>query len=258
MYDLLDEESNESSPNMIKFQLQNEEKVIKNKLGRKRKEEINENGIKYPRAHTKYKKDNMRSKIMTHFSKFIISFLNDYGKNFFPNQKNDFFKKVDNKLRNKVNINSINNMMQKTLNEFCELKVSTKYQNYENINFNSLNILSNYFEPNFFEKKISEFYKDFYLSKDIEKLKTVYGISNKTKNFECLLNKFNDDIKYRNLLEKIGNKLLEFANIINDDTSDDEILSSFYSMINPVNEEEISFNYYDCCDSVEPTNISNQ
>ena len=72
------------------------------------------------------------------------------------------------------------------------------------------------------------------------------------------MNKFNDDIKYRNLLEKIGNKLLEFANIINDDTSDDEILSSFYSMINPVNEEEISFNYYDCCDSVEPTNISNQ
>ena len=26
------------------------------------------------------------------------------------------------------------------------------------------------------------------------------------------MNKFNDDIKYRNLLEKIGNKLLEFAN----------------------------------------------
>ena len=147
-------------------------------------------------------------------------------------------------------------MMQKSLNEFCGL-ISLKYQNYENINFNSLNILSNYFEPNFFEKKISEFYKDFYLSKDIEKLKTVYGISNKTKNFECLLNKFNDDIKYRNLLEKIGNKLLEFANQ-NNDTSYDEILSSFYSMIHPVNEEEISFNYYDCCDSVEPTNISNQ
>ena len=241
MYDLLDEESNESSPNMIKFQLQNEEKVIKNKLGRKRKEEINENGIKYPRAHTKYKKDNMRSKIMTHFSKFIISFLNDYGKNFFPNQKNDFFKKVDN--RNKININSINNMMQKSLNEFCGL-ISLKYQNYENINFNSLNILSNYFEPNFFEKKISEFYKDFYLSKDIEKLKTVYGISNKTKNFECLLNKFNDDIKYRNLLEKIGNKLLEFANTINHKNE--------YILIYPVDDEELS--YYSSSDSIETIN----
>ena len=238
LYDLLDDETDKSSLN-----------IKKNKLGRKRKEIKNTK-----RNHTKYKKDNMRSKIMTHFSKFIISFLNDYGKIFLPNQKNDFFKKVDN--RNKININSINNMMQKSLNEFCGL-ISLKYQNYENINFNSLNILSNYFEPNFFEKKISEFYKDFYLSKDIEKLKTVYGISNKTKNFECLLNKFNDDIKYRNLLEKIGNKLLEFANQ-NNDTSYDEILSSFYSMIHPVNEEEISFNYYDCCDSVEPTNISNQ
>ena len=210
MYDMLDEKSDEES-----FEIVKNPKLI-NKLGRKRKEKntnVNWNEIKNTkRNHTKYKKDNMRSKIMTHFFTFIISFLNDYGKKFFPNQKNDFFKKVDNKLRNKVNINSINNMMQKTLNEFCELKVSTKYQNYENINFNSLNILSNYFEPNFFEKKISEFYKDFYLSKDIEKLKTVYGISNKTKNFECLLNKFNDDIKYRNLLEKIGNKLLEFAN----------------------------------------------
>ena len=193
LYDLLDDETDKSSLN-----------IKKNKLGRKRKEIKNTK-----KNHTKYKKDNMRSKIMNHFSKFIISFLNDYGKIFLPNQKNDFFKKVDYKLRN---INSINNMMQKSLNEFCGLKVSTKYQNYENINFNSLNILSNYFEPNFFEKKISEFYKDFYLSKDIEKLKTVYGISNKTKNFECLLNKFNDDIKYRNLLEKIGNKLLEFAN----------------------------------------------
>ena len=244
MYDLLDEESNESSPNMIKFQLQNEEKVIKNKLGRKRKEEINENGIKYPRAHTKYKKDNMRSKIMTHFSKFIISFLNDYMKKIYPEEKNDFFKKVDYKLRNKVNTDSINNIMQKTLKEFCKLKVSTKHKNCENLNLDSLNLLSNYFEKNFFDKKISEFYKDFYLSNDMEKLKTVYGISNKTKNFECLLNKFNDDIKYRNLLEKIGNKLLEFANTINHKNE--------YILIYPVDDEELS--YYSSSDSIETTN----
>ena len=242
MYDMLDEKSDEES-----FEIVKNPKLI-NKLGRKRKEKntnVNWNEIKNTkRNHTKYKKDNMRSKIMTHFSKFIISFLNDYGKIFLPNQKNDFFKKVDYKLRNKVNINSINNMMQKTLNEFCGLKVSTKYKNCENLNFNSLNILSNYFEPNFFEKKISEFYKDFYLSKDIEKLKTVYGISNKTKNFECLLNKFNDDIKYRNLLEKIGNKLLEFANTINHKNE--------YILIYPVDDEELS--YYSSSDSIETTN----
>ena len=196
LYDLLDDETDKSSLN-----------IKKNKLGRKRKEIKNTK-----KNHTKYKKDNMRSKIMTHFSKFIISFLNDYGKIFLPNQKNDFFKKVDYKLRNKVNIKSINKMMQKTLSEFCKLKVSSKHKNCENLNLDSLNLLSNYFEKNFFDKKISEFYKDFYLSNDMEKLKTVYGISKKTKNFESLLDNFNDDIEYRNSLKETGNKLIEFAN----------------------------------------------
>ena len=207
-YDMLDEETEENYGNGIKFHL-------KKNLGRKRKDEKNEKGNEIKinkRTHTKRKKDNMRSKIMTHFSKYVISFLNDYGKKFFLNQKNDFFKKVDYKLRNKVNIKSINNMMQKTLSEFCKLKVSSKHKNCENLNLDSLNLLSNYFEKNFFDKKISEFYKDFYLSNDMEKLKTVYGISKKTKNFESLLDNFNDDIEYRNSLKETGNKLIEFAN----------------------------------------------
>jgi len=207
-YDMLDEETEENYGNGIKFHL-------KKNLGRKRKDEKNEKGNEIKinkRTHTKRKKDNMRSKIMTHFSKYVISFLNDYGKKFFLNQKNDFFKKVDYKLRNKVNIKSINKMMQKTLSEFCKLKVSSKHKNCENLNLDSLNLLSNYFEKNFFDKKISEFYKDFYLSNDMEKLKTVYGISKKTKNFESLLDNFNDDIEYRNSLKETGNKLIEFAN----------------------------------------------
>ena len=206
-YDILTEANDDNSQYIIKFHL-------KNKLGRKRNIEKIENGnqIKITkRTHTKRKKDNMRSKIMTHFSKFIISFLNDYGKKFYPNQKTDFFKKVDYKLRNKVNINSINEMMQKTLKEFCELKVSTKHRNCETLNLNSLNLLSTVFDKNFFEKKICEFYKDFYL-KDIDELSD-YGITNKTQNFISLLDKFNDDIEYKNALNETGKKLIEFANL---------------------------------------------
>ena len=92
MYDMLDEKSDEES-----FEIVKNPKLI-NKLGRKRKEKntnVNWNEIKNTkRNHTKYKKDNMRSKIMTHFFTFIISFLNDYGKNFFQIKKMIFLKKL--------------------------------------------------------------------------------------------------------------------------------------------------------------------
>ena len=175
----------------------------------------------------------MRSKIMTHFSKFIISFLNDYMKKIYPEEKNDFFKKVDYKLRNKVNTDSINNIMQKTLKEFCKLKVSTKHKNCENLNLNSLNLLSNYFknnfEENFLKKKISDFYQDFYCSEDVEKLVRDYGITNQTKNFQSLLEKFNNEPEYKKTLKETGYTLIEFANL---STKEEEEISE-KKLLNP-------------------------
>ena len=179
----------------------------------------------------------MRSKIMTHFSKFIISFLNDYMKKIYPEEKNDFFKKVDYKLRNKVNTDSINNIMQKTLKEFCELKVSTKHKNCENLNLNSFNLLSNYFEENFFDIKLSDFYQDFYLSKDIKKLERDYGITKKTKNFECLLEKFNHEIEYKNALKETGYTLIKFA----------KSKPEPKPVPNPIEFEFMLFDFYDEC-----------
>ena len=208
-YDIFDDDTEDNSSDVINFQ------VERKQLGRKRKEEINENITEKKntkRIHSKIKKDNMRSKIMTHFSNFVISFLNDYGKKFYPEEKNDFFKKVDYKLRKKVNRDSINKIMKKTLREFCELKVSTKNKDCENLNLNSLHLLSNYFEDNFFDIKLYDFYTNFYLSKDIEKLERYYGITNQTKNFECLLEKNKNEIEYKNALKKTGYTLIEFAN----------------------------------------------
>ncbi len=230
-YDIFDDDdTEENSSHVINFHIK------KNNLGRKRKEEINENineKKNTKRTHTKYKKDNMRSKIMTHFSKFIISFLNDYMKKIYPEEKNDFFKKVDYKLRNKVNTDSINNIMQKTLKEFCKLKVSTKHKNCENLNLNSLNLLSNYFknnfEENFLKKKISDFYQDFYCSEDVEKLVRDYGITNQTKNFQSLLEKFNNEPEYKKTLKETGYTLIEFANL---STKEEEEISE-KKLLNP-------------------------
>ena len=49
--------------------------------GRRRKNINEENNVlekKRKRYHTKYKKDNIRSVILTSFISFIVSFLNDY------------------------------------------------------------------------------------------------------------------------------------------------------------------------------------
>ena len=223
--------------------------IKKNKLGRKRKEEINEG------VHSKKKKDNMRSKIMTHFSNFVISFLNDYGKKFYPEEKNDFFKKVDYKLRKKVNIDSINKIMQITLREFCELKVSTKNKDCENLNLNSLHLLSNYFEDNFFDIKLYDFYTNFYLSKDIEKLERYYGITKKTKNFECLLEKNKNEIEYKNALKETGYTLIEFAN----QKSENKIFI-FNQNFNDLKErKEFEFMKYGChLDECQDNLITNQ
>ena len=246
-YDIFDDDTEDNSSHVINFQ------VKRNNLGRKRKEEIIENineKKNTKRTHTKYKKDNMRSKIMTHFSKFIISFLNDYMKKIYPEEKNDFFKKVDYKLRNKVNTDSINNIMQKTLKEFCELKVSTKHKNCENLNFNSLNLLSNYFknnfEDNFLEKKISDFYQDFYLSNDIDKFENDY--EKKPKNFQDLLEKFNNEIEYKNSLKETGYKLIEFANLSNEEEeeiSKNRIINPEEpNIIDPVSDDENNNPYF--------------
>ncbi len=250
-YEIFDDDTEDNSSHTINFQ------VERKQLGRKRKEEINENineKKNTKRTHTKYKKDNMRSKIMTHFSNFVISFLNDYGKKFYPEEKNDFFKKVDYKLRKRVNIDSINNIMKKTLREFCELKVSTKNKDCENLNLNSLHLLSNYFEDNFFDIKLYDFYTNFYLSKDIEKLERYYGITNQTKNFECLLEKNKNEIEYKNALKETGYTLIEFAN----QKSENKIFI-FNQNFNDLKErKEFEFMKYGSYDECKDNLITNQ
>ncbi len=234
-YEIFDDDTEDNSSHTINFQ------VERKQLGRKR-------------THTKYKKDNMRSKIMTHFSNFVISFLNDYGKKFYPEEKNDFFKKVDYKLRKKVNIDSINKIMQITLREFCELKVSTKNKDCENLNLNSLHLLSNYFEDNFFDIKLYDFYTNFYLSKDIEKLERYYGITNQTKNFECLLEKNKNEIEYKNALKETGYTLIEFAN----QKSENKIFI-FNQNFNDLKErKEFEFMKYGSYDECKDNLITNQ
>ena len=138
----------------------------------------------------KIKKYNLRSNILTQFSNFIISFLNDYSKNFLPFQKQgNLFKKIKYKLR-KINIQSIKEFMNYSIYDFCKLEVSSRYK--KDQNFDSLQKVKNYFKNDFLDLKLFEFYQKFFLSKDFSIIKQKYGLSSKTQNFEYYLNNFNN------------------------------------------------------------------
>ena len=181
--------------------------------GRKRKNINEENNVlekKRKRYHTKYKKDNIRSVILTSFISFIVSFLNDYGKKFI-NQKQDLFKKFAYKLRAKSNSTKLKEIMMLTLKEYCELKVSSKHKKNDNLNFNSISLLSNYFGKDFLNLKLYQFYENFYLVENSDKFNIIYNISEKTENFQKLLEKFNDDVHYQDLLKITGKELIRFC-----------------------------------------------
>ena len=153
----------------------------------------------------KIKKYNLRSNILTQFSNFIISFLNDYSKNFLPFQKQgNLFKKIKYKLR-KINIQSIKEFMNYSIYDFCKLEVSSRYN--KNQNFESLQKVKNYFKNDFLDLKLFEFYQKFFLSKDFSIIKQKYGLSSKTQNFEYYLNNFNN-LEYKKNLRDIGEKLV--------------------------------------------------
>ena len=175
IYDIFEEKEEEEKK--LKFG--------KKKSGRKSKNISEENYLsenKKMRFHSKFKKDNMRSKIITNFITFIISFLNDYGKQFI-NQKEDLFKKISYDLRKKVNTNYLCKLMSLSLKEFCNLKISIKHKKNERLNLNSIDLLTNYFGKDFVEMKISQFYKNFYLKENDDLKICFYQISNKTENF---------------------------------------------------------------------------
>ena len=142
------------------------------------------------------RKDNIRCKILNHFITYIFAFLNNYVKKIYAYQKVCFIK-IKYEDRKIINIESIKSIMDLTINEFCQKKISSKNKIYdENNNSESFQIIKKDLEKiNFVNLKLSEFYNKFYLCKDLEYLNNNYGIDfNKTKNFYCLLNEKNDNI----------------------------------------------------------------
>ena len=157
------------------------------------------------------RKDNIRSKILNHFISFIISFLNNYVKKIYSYQK-VIFTTIKYEDRININYETIKRIMNLTIHEFCQKKVSSKNKIFdENNNFESFQIIQEDLEKiHLVNMKLSEFYNKFYLCKDLEYLKQNYGIDlNKTNNFYCLLKQKNDNTSEKNLFYETGINLTD-------------------------------------------------
>ena len=189
----------------------------KSKKGRKLKNSIkNEhlflNKKSKTRIHSKNSDDNLRNKIFTHFLSFIIDFLNDYAKKFI-NQKKDFFKGISYKYRQKLSFEKIEMIMSFSIRDFCEkIPVSIKYKTNTKLNFTSFNLFSKFFDEDFINMKICNLYKYCYYPNDLIKFKKYFGLNNSIENFEFLLDKYKNEIEYRNKLKLTGEKLLKYCN----------------------------------------------
>ena len=153
-----------------------------------------------------FRKDNMRSKVLNHFFKFLIDYLNDYVKEIYSYQK-VIFEKINYGERKKVNIDSIKLIMNKTISEICEFDISSKSQlfNKKN-NLESLKLISEDLEEGFINMKILKFYEEYYLCD--KNLKNEFEINLNCKNFKYLLEEYNDNYYERKLYEETGKNLI--------------------------------------------------
>lgn len=161
-------------------------------------------------SHDKCKKDNIRSIIMTHFQKYIISFLNDLAKKFISDTI-FLFRKIDFNERKKINIQSIKKFVEMNISDYCKLKISKKYKKkvepYENQK--NFEIIKDYFPKEIKEIKIRIIYEQFYISQNYDILKEKYGLTNEMNFFSLLNEKKDEGLYYLNKLKKTGLNLIK-------------------------------------------------
>jgi hypothetical protein len=187
--------------------------AISNSVKKKKKSNDSEDSLNKKNLLGKktFRKDNMRSKVINHFFKFLIDYLNDKVKKIYSYQK-VIFEKINYGERKKVNIDSIKLIMNKTISEICEFDISSKSQlfNKKN-NLESLKLISEDLKEGFINMKILKFYEEYYLCD--KNLKNEFEINLNCKNFKYLLEEYNDNYYERKLYEETGKNLItQFIN----------------------------------------------
>ena len=179
----------------------------------------NRQQIRY-RMHTRNNLDNLKNRIIVDFCNYIILLLNLYTKIFFNFQRVKF-RKIENQFKKKTDENSIINLMNMTLEDFCKINISLKYKNFDKKqNIKSFHIFKKITNNTLINFRLKDLFEKFYL-KD-EKIKIMnntgkYVLIDDLKSFQNL--KKNENEEYIKRLNKASLKLIEVIkkqNQIND------------------------------------------
>jgi len=179
----------------------------------------NRQQIRY-RMHTRNNLDNLKNRIIVDFCNYIILLLNLYTKIFFNFQRVKF-RKIENQFKKKTDENSIINLMNMTLEDFCKINISLKYKNFDKKqNIKSFQIFKKITNNTLINFRLKDLFEKFYL-KD-EKIKIMnntgkYVLIDDLKSFQNL--KKNENEEYIKRLNKASLKLIEVIkkqNSIND------------------------------------------
>ena len=166
--------------------------------------------------HNKYKIDNIKIKIKSHFHSFIIGFFNDLIKLKFKIQRYKF-RKIPYRITKDVTIKTNLSLKNKTICDLLSNDISNKYKKYES----GKNRKSLYYfnktvkdeeQKNLLSKTYKDFFYDFYLNGNREELSKKFGLSNKTILFSEFCNSM-DDLKYKEMIIYIAyNYFMDYCN----------------------------------------------
>ena len=166
--------------------------------------------------HNKYKIDNIKIKIKSHFHSFIIGFFNDLIKLKFKIQRYKF-RKIPYRITKDVTIKTNLSLKNKTICDLLSNDISNKYKKYES----GKNRKSIYYfnktvkdeeQKNLLSKTYKDFFYDFYLNGNREELSKKFGLSNKTVLFSEFCNSMND-LKYKEMIIYIAyNYFMDYYN----------------------------------------------
>jgi hypothetical protein len=167
--------------------------------GRKRKREIFLINDKQTYIHDKFGTDNLLRKIQVHYLSFIVQYANAILNKL---EYDEFFVKLDYKLKKTVNKNYISFLKGLTIGEILRWDISPKFKNIEpDYNRNIYDkVVKNPIIKNIFSEKYISLFKDIYFENKRMINLTKYGLNDNIKLPEKKVKMFKE------LLEKIEEK----------------------------------------------------
>ena len=176
----------------------------------------------YNNNHNKFKPDNIRIKIKSHYHNFIINFFNELIRYHYKFQRFKF-RKISYTITKDVTIRNNMSLMNMNLGDFLCQDVSRKYKCETNVNKQIVNNLKLVFQD-IFSFTYSDFYKKVYTNPNIKEIKKKFGLKKNIEYFYDLVNRIKDE-NYKHFIETYINNKSKYEIKKNDDNNNSNFLN---------------------------------